>query len=353
MERAGRDEQHVIRLDGTVFRRDLRAFDDRQDVALHAFARDVGPIRIAFDSDLVDLVEEDDAAALRDLDGRLRDFVHVDELARFFLREDLARLLDRDFALLAALRHEVAHHVLDVVAHALERRARKHADHRAARFDDVNLDEFFFELAVFEALAHPFTAGLVLRLLFFAVFLVVVIIFCAAEQAAERVLRFLRLRYEHVENALLGEFLRLFLHAVHALLAHHAHGRLDEVAHDGFDVAADVADFREFRRLDLDERRLDKLREAAGDLRLADARRADHEDVLRDDLVTHRARELAAAPAVAECDGDGALRLVLADDVLVELFDDLARRLLVRADFVEHVFRLAVCHYSSTSTLML
>ena len=286
MERTGRDEEHMVRLDGAVLRRDLRAFDNRQDVALHTLARNVGAIRIALDGDLVNLVEEDDAAALGDLDGRLGDFVHVDELARFFLREDLARLLDRDFALLAVLRHEVADHVLDVVAHALERRACEHADHRAARFLDVDFDELFFELAVLQALAHPFAAGLILRLLVFFFFFLIV--FGVAEQAAERILRFLRLRHEDVEDALLSEFLRLFLHGVHALLAHHAHGCLGEVAHDGLNVAADIADLGELRGLDLDERRLDELREAAGNFGLADARRADHEDVLRDDFVTHR-----------------------------------------------------------------
>ena len=38
------------------------------------------------------------------------------------------------------------------------------------------------------------------------------------------------------------------------------------------------------------------------------------------------AGELLAAPAVAERDGDGALGVVLADDVAVELGDGLARR---------------------------
>jgi hypothetical protein len=41
-------------------------------------------------------------------------------------------------------------------------------------------------------------------------------------------------------------------------------------------------------------------------------------------VVTHGRVELHAAPAVAQGDGDGALGLVLADDVAVELADDLA-----------------------------
>ena len=280
-------------------------------------------------SDLVDLVEEDDAAALRDLHGRLRDLVHVDELAGLLLREDLARLLDADLALPVALRHEVAEHVLEVVAHALEARAREHADHRAARLLDVDLDELLFEFAVLEALARPFAACLVFRLV---LLLFLAVVLGVAEETAERILGLLRLRHEDVEDALLGKLLRLFLHGLHALLAHHANGGFNKIPHDGLDVAADVADLRELRRLNLDERRLDELREAAGNLSLADAGRADHEDVLRDDLVLHGAGELAAAPAVAQGDGDGALGLILPDDVFVELLHDLAWRLLVHAD---------------------
>jgi hypothetical protein len=59
---------------------------------------------------------------------------------------------------------------------------------------------------------------------------------------------------------------------------------------------------------------------------LADAGRADHEDVLRRNLRLHLLRQLLPPPAVAHGDGDAALSIVLADDVAVELHDDLARR---------------------------
>jgi hypothetical protein len=66
VERAGGDEQHVIGLDRAVLGRDGRALDDRQQIALHALARDVGAAgSIPFAAgDLVDLVEEDDAVLL-------------------------------------------------------------------------------------------------------------------------------------------------------------------------------------------------------------------------------------------------------------------------------------------------
>ena len=61
---------------------------------------------------------------------------------------------------------------------------------------------------------------------------------------------------------------------------------INQIADDGFDVAADVADFGELGGLDLDEWRVGQLRKAAGDLCFADAGGADHEDVLGRDLGT-------------------------------------------------------------------
>jgi hypothetical protein len=66
-------------------------------------------------------------------------------------------------------------------------------------------------------------------------------------------------------------------------------------------------------------------RQAPGDLGLADAGRADHQDVLGQHLLAQLLGQLLAAPAVPERHGDGALGVVLADDEAVQLGDDLAR----------------------------
>ncbi len=100
----------------------------------------------------------------------------------------------------------------------------------------------------------------------------------------------------------------------------------EQIADDLLDIAADIADLGEFRRLDLEERRIGELGEAARNLRLAAAGRPDHQNVLRHHLVAHRAFEMQPAPAVAQRDSDGALGLFLADDEAVEFGDDFARR---------------------------
>ena len=99
---------------------------------------------------------------------------------------------------------------------------------------------------------------------------------------------------------------------------------LDEVAHDLLDVAADIADFGELGRLDLEERRAREPGEPARNLGLADAGRADHQDVLGQHLLAHLLVELQSPPAVAQRDRDRALGVGLADDEAVELGNDFA-----------------------------
>src|SRR5581483_8231215 len=77
-------------------------------------------------------------------------------------------------------------------------------------------------------------------------------------------------RQEEVEHTLLGALAGADLDLRLLLLAHHVDGELGQIANDRLDVAPDVADLGELRRLDLHERRLRELREAAGYLRLPD-----------------------------------------------------------------------------------
>ena len=130
---------------------------------------------------------------------------------------------------------------------------------------------------------------------------------------------------QRVEHALLGRLRGAGLDVLALALARQRDGDLDEVAHDLLDVAADITDLGELRRLDLEERRAGELGEAARNLGLADAGRPDHQDVLRQHLLAQLVVELQPAPAVAQRDRDRALGVGLADDEAVELGDDFAR----------------------------
>ena len=101
MKGAGGDEEDVVGLHHPVLRLHVGSLDDRQQVALHALARDVGAAHLALlAGDLVDLVEEDDAERLDALERVGGDVLHVDELLELLLEEDAPRLADLHGALL-------------------------------------------------------------------------------------------------------------------------------------------------------------------------------------------------------------------------------------------------------------
>ena len=102
---------------------------------------------------------------------------------------------------------------------------------------------------------------------------------------------------------------------------------LGEVADDRLDVAADVADLGELRRLDLDERRAARACARRRAISVFPTPVGPIMMMFFGAISSRRSLgDLLPAPAVAQRDRDRALGLALADDVAVELGDDLARR---------------------------
>ena len=124
-------------------------------------------------------------------------------------------------------------------------------------------------------------------------------------------------REEQVKNALLRGLFRAFGNFVEFFLTHHVDGRLHQIAHHGFDVAADVADLGVFRCFHLHERASGQPGEAPRDFRLADSGRADHQNVLGENVFRHFGREFLPADTVAQRDGNRALGGGLPDDVFI------------------------------------
>ncbi len=127
-----------------------------------------------------------------------------------------------------------------------------------------------------------------------------------------------------VEHTVFGCLLRTGLDILALFLARQCDGDLEQIADDLLDVAADIADFGEFRRFHFEKRRAGELGEAARNLGLADAGRADHQNILRQHFFAQPVVELQPAPAVAKRDRDRAFGIGLADDEAVEFGDDFA-----------------------------
>jgi hypothetical protein len=318
VERAGRHEEHVVRPDRSVARRHGGALDDGEHVPLHALAGDVGSGPLAgAEGDLVDLVDEDDPAVLHAISGLAVDPILIEARLGLLVGEQVEGLPHLELAAPGLGRVHPLHEALEIDAHLLEALAPEGGG-GTAPVDELHLDLAVVEIAGPEPLPDAVAGGDPRRLRLLAESLADLV-----RAVARRGRLRSAARQQGVQQPLLGRLARLPLDLGPQLLPHEGDPDLDEVADHRLHVAPDVADLRVLAGLDLHERRTDDLAEPAGDLGLADAGRADHEDVLRENVPGHLGLELLAAPAVPDGDGDGPLGLVLAHDVPVEGLHDL------------------------------
>ncbi len=310
----------MIRAHHAVARIHRRAFHNRQNVALHALARNVRPVPALASGNLVNLIEKDDAARLHALHGCAVHRVHVDEPALFFLHQIIEGVGHLHLALLGRVAKDVRQHVLETHLHVLKVLVADDAKLRRAAIAHVNLDHAIVHLALAKLLTQLLPRALM------------------ALRSGQRELALLplrgrgRRRQQHIQQALLGVHLRAIFHLFQPLLAHHVNGDLHEVANHRFHVAAHITHLGKLRGLHFKERRIGQLREAARNLCLAHAGGPNHDDVLGHDVVGQVGRQLLAALAVPQRNGNGALGRALAHHVLVQLGDNLARRHLVERE---------------------
>ncbi len=298
MEGAGGDEQDVVGAHQPVLGGHRRALDDRQQVALHPLAADIGAARVGLGADLVDLVQKDDAVLFDRLDRLAGDRFLVDQLVGLLGDQQIIAFGHLQLALDGAAAERLSEDVAQVHHTHVAARLARDLHHRegAGAVRDLEFDLLVVEHPVAQLLAEHL-AGLLARV--------------GPRNGRDHA----------ILGRVMGARLDLFAH----LRADHHDRAVDQVAHDLLDVAADIAHLGELRRLDLEERRLGQLRQPAADLGLADAGGPDHQDVLRVHLLAHLGVQLLAPPAVAQGHRDRPLGLGLADDEAVQFGYDFAR----------------------------
>ena len=295
MEGARRDKQDMIGLHRAMLGRNRRAFDERQQIALHALAADIGALPFGAGANLVDFIEKDDAVIFDGIDGVLDDLILIEKLVAFFGQKQLMTGLHGGAARLGASAESLAQHVgkIDDAGRGARHSGNIEAGNAAA------VAHLNFDFALVE--------------------------FTGPQFLLERVARRLRSvgADERIDDARFGIELRLGLDTFAPRRLHHGDARFEKIPDHLVDVTADVAHLGELRGFDLDERRIGELGKPAGDLGLADAGGPNHQDVFRHHLFAQRSLQLLAPPAVAQRDGDGALGVILADDVPVQFGNDL------------------------------
>jgi hypothetical protein len=75
----------MIGADHAVARIDRGAFNDRQDIPLDAFSRDVRAVSGFAAGNLVNLIDEENPHLFDAIDGKAGDLIHVNEAVFFFL----------------------------------------------------------------------------------------------------------------------------------------------------------------------------------------------------------------------------------------------------------------------------
>src|SRR6185295_3619280 len=230
MKRAGCDEEYVIGLHHAVARVDRSAFDDRQDVALHTFARNIRALAAFASGDLVDLVQENDSRGFDSFDRKPRDLIHINQLLLLFLDQIFHRLVDAHLSGLRAPTEHVREHVAQVYVHLFDtlRRVDFEVSGRGSflnfQFDYSRVQASFAKL-LSELLASA------LELLERGVAFGFFYLLAAWEK--------------QIEHSLFGILLGFVRDFGNFLFAHQIDAYLDQVSDHRLDVAANVTNFGE------------------------------------------------------------------------------------------------------------
>ncbi|CAM5192449.1 hypothetical protein CDEF62S_03509 [Castellaniella defragrans] len=225
----------------------------------------------------------------------------VDAPFRFLFGDEPEGFFHREFAGFRLALAQAGEHAAQLLGHFFHA-GRRHDFHARSRLGDFDVKLGVVQLAFAQALAEDLPSVALLALGF--------------------AVRVARRRQQRVQDAVLGGVFGLGPHLAHGGFAGLLDRDFDQIADDGVHIASHVAHFGEFGGLDLDERRVGQACQAAGDLGLAHAGGAYHQDVLGYDFVAQGLGDLLAAPAVAQRHGDRTLGVFLADDVFVQFRDD-------------------------------
>src|SRR5450830_150077 len=132
-------------------------------------------------------------------------------------------------------------------------------------------------------------------------------------------------RNQDVENPIFGRVFGACAHFFHLSDASLLDGNIGQIADDGVNILANVADLGELGGLDLDERRIGEPRQTPRDFGFTHTSRANHQSVLGSNFCTQAGLDLLAPPAIAQCNGHRPLGLLLANNVFIKFKNNFLR----------------------------
>src|SRR5665213_633671 len=313
----------MVRADHAVARVDGGSLDNRQNVALHAFAGHIRAVPGFASGNFVDFIDEDDAHLFGALNSQARYLIHIQQLVFFFLDQIVKGFRNRHFAALLLLAENSGEHVLDVNVHFLDALVRDDFKRGCGALTYFHFHQALVQLAVTQLGA---------KLLPGAVHLLGARRFDARRGNVLWIGRWRKRRSgeQQIEYAIFRRMFGALRYLIQFLFAHHVNGRLDQIAHHRLHITAHVADFRVLGSLYFYEGTAGETREAPRDFRFAHAGWPNHQNIFGEHIFGHFGREFLAAHAISKRHGNSTLRGVLPDNVLVKLDHNFAR-----GEFVE------------------
>src|SRR5690606_32672595 len=120
------------RVDHAVTGIDRSALDDRQQIALHALARNIraAPAAGCAAGDLIEFIEENDPGIFRPLDGLSRNVFHIDEVFLFIADEQYFGVDDLHLPTDGFCRKHISEHIAEIDAHLFHSLTADKIDHR-------------------------------------------------------------------------------------------------------------------------------------------------------------------------------------------------------------------------------
>ena len=88
MKCTGGNKENMVSFDPPVLGFNSRAFNKRQQVALHALARDIGSVYLTPASNLVDFVDKHNPVVFNVIDGLANAFGLIHQFSGFLFRVD-------------------------------------------------------------------------------------------------------------------------------------------------------------------------------------------------------------------------------------------------------------------------
>ncbi len=254
-------------------------FNNRQNVALHPFARNIRTMPALPPRNLVDLIQKHNPRILHPVNRRPRHMIHIDQPLFFFLNQIFERLVHLHLPLLRPRSKNVRQHVLDVDVHLLNALVRHDFKRRKIPLPHINLHltlvQFPLAQLLPQFLPRPRRRFRQRRPR---------INHHSSRCSTFRRPRRRRWRQQNIQQPLLRVQLGLVGNVLQLFLAHIIDRNLHQIPHHRLHIPPHIPHLRKLRSLHFQKRRIRQLRQSSRNLRLPHPRRPNHDYVFGNDF---------------------------------------------------------------------